>query len=329
MPEWGLGGGEVVVPVLNTVLRRRILLIYLTVCLCFYALAILSSLGRSDAWGEWIATSLVGIGLVAALPRPATGWRYRVACACACAAPPIALISHTELAAQVWALIPLILIAVFVRSWHRTRTARVVTAALALGADVGLLIAPAPVPPLWLLMFPVCIMGIAEVIGLLHSALLDVGHRDPLTTVWNRAGLNRALDDLLPRARRRKEALAVIVLDIDDFKSVNDRDGHAAGDTVLTELAARWTAQVPDGALVTRLGGDEFVIVLTGYDESRARRLADTLSGDGPIRVSNGVAVGAAYDTAAFTGLLAAADRDLYLAKGNKPRPPADEAPAL
>ena len=154
------------VPVLNTVLRRRILLIYLTVCLIFYVLAILSSLGRTDAWGEWIATSLVAIGLLAAAPRPATGWRYRVALFCACAAPPIALISHTELAAQVWALIPLILIAVFVRSWHRTRTARLVTAALGLGADAGLLIAPAPVPPLWLLMFPVCIMGIAEVIGL-------------------------------------------------------------------------------------------------------------------------------------------------------------------
>ncbi|MGU3652938.1 diguanylate cyclase domain-containing protein [Mycolicibacterium sp. A43C] len=315
-------------PVLNTVLRRRILLIYLTVCLIFYALATLASLDRNDAWGERIATSLVTIGLLAALRRPAVGWRYRVALFCGCTAPPIALISHTELAAQVWALIPLILIAVFVRSWHRTRTARMIAVALGLAADVGLVIAPVAAPPLWLLMFPVCIMGIAEVIGLLHSALLDVAHRDPLTAVWNRAGLYRELADLLPRARRRKDPLAVIVLDIDDFKSVNDRDGHAAGDTVLTELAARWTTQVPDSALVTRLGGDEFVIVITGYDESRARVLADTLSGDGPIRVSNGVAVGAAYDTAAFTGLLAAADRDLYLAKGNKPRPPADEAPA-
>lgn len=329
MPEWGLGGGEVVVPVLNTVLRRRILLIYLTVCLLFYALATLASLDRADAWGERIATSLVTIGLLAALPRPTVGWRYRVALFCGCTAPPIALISHTELAAQVWALIPLILIAVFVRSWHRTRTARVIAAALGIGADVGLVIAPAAAPPLWLLMFPVCIMGIAEVIGLLHAALLDVAHRDPLTAVWNRAGLYRELADLLPRARRRKDPLAVIVLDIDDFKSVNDRDGHAAGDTVLTELTERWTTQVPDGALVTRLGGDEFVIVLTGYDESRARALAEALSGDGPIHVSNGVAVGAAYDPAAFAGLLAAADRDLYLAKGNKPRPPADEAPAL
>lgn len=329
MPEWGLGGGEVVVPVLNTVLRRRLLLIYLSVCLAFYALAVLTSLGRTDSWGDRAATAVVVIGLVAATPRPADGWRYRVALFCACTAPPIALISHIELAAQVWALIPLILIAVFVRSWHRTRTARMIAAALGLGSDVGLLIAPAPVPPLWLLMFPVCIMGIAEVIGLLHSALIDVAHRDPLTTVWNRAGLSRALDDLLPRARRRKELVGVIVLDIDDFKSVNDRDGHAAGDTVLTVLTDRWTTQVPASALVARFGGDEFVIVITGYDEVRARELADTLSGNGPIRVSNGVAVGAAYDPAAFAELLAAADRDLYLAKGNKPRPPADEAPAL
>lgn len=323
------GGDGVGVPVLNTVLRRQMLLIYLTTGLVLYVLAIATAFGRPDAWGEWISVALSVVGLLAAVPRQLCGWRYTVALVCACIAPLAAVLGHQEPAAQVWALVPLILIAVFVRSWHRPTTARVVGALLAAGVSLGMWIAPAPVPWLWYLLFPVCILGAAELLGLLHAALMEAALRDPLTAVWNRAGLNRELDDLLPRARRRGESLAVIVLDIDDFKSVNDRDGHAAGDSVLMQLTRRWTRQLPASALVGRLGGDEFVAIVSGYDESQARALADTLRGDGPVHVSTGIAVGPAYEPGSFAKMLTEADRDLYRLKNvRKSSPPADEAPA-
>ena len=297
------------------------LLIYLTTGLVLYVLAIATAFGRPDAWGEWISVALSAVGLLAAVPRPLCGWRYTVALVCACIAPLAAVLGHQEPAAQVWALIPLILIAVFVRSWHRPMTGRLVGALLAAGVIAGMWVAPAPVPWLWFLLFPVCILGAAELLGLLHAALIEAALRDPLTSVWNRAGLNRELDHLLPRARRRGDSLAVIVLDIDDFKSVNDRDGHAAGDTVLMQLTRRWTRQLPASALVGRLGGDEFVAIVSGYDESQARALADTLSGDGPVHVSTGIAVGPAYEPGSFAKMLTEADRDLYrlknIRKGN------------
>lgn len=315
-------------PVLNTVLRRRMLLIYLIAGLSMYILAIVTAFGRADARGEWISAVVTALGLVVALPRPLCGWRYTAALACACIAPLAAVLGHREPAAQVWALIPLILIAVFVRSWHRPTSARLIGGVLAAGICFAMWVAPAPVPPLWFLLFPVCILGAAEVLGLLHTALIEAALRDPLTAVWNRAGLNRELDDLLPRARRRGEALAVIVLDIDDFKAVNDRDGHAAGDTVLMHLTQRWTRQLPASALVGRLGGDEFVAIMCGYDETQTRALADSLGGDGPVPVSTGIAVGPGYEPASFARMLTEADRDLYRQKSaRKGGPPACEAP--
>lgn len=320
-------GDDMGVPVLSTVLRRRMLLSYLTTCLVLYATA--AAVGRPEAWGERIYAALIVAGLLAALSRPLHGWRYAVALACACAAPLSAVPGQQEPAALVWALVPLILIAVVVRSWHRTTTARLIGAVLCAGIMLGMWLAPAPVPALWFLMFPVCILGATELLGLLHTALIEAALHDPLTSVWNRARLHRELDDLLPRARRRGESLAVIVLDIDDFKSVNDRDGHAAGDAVLIELTRRWTRLLPPTALVGRLGGDEFVAVVSGFDENRAGALADTLSGDGPVHVSTGVAIGPAYDPVSFARLLGEADRNLYrLKNARKSGPPPDEAPA-
>lgn len=312
---------------LNTVLRRRMLLIYLGTASVLYVLAIVTAAGRPDIWGERISAVLSALGLLAALPRPLRGWRYAVALVCACVAPVVAVLGHREPAAQVWVLVPLILIAVFVRSWHRARTARIVGALLAAGVLVGIWSAPAPVPVLWYVLFPVCILGAAELQGLMHAALVEAALRDPLTAAWNRAGLNKALDDLLPRARRRGESLAVIVLDIDDFKTVNDRDGHAAGDTVLTQLTRRWTRQLPGTALLGRLGGDEFMAVVAGYDGVRAHALAHTLSGVGPVHVSTGVAVGPAYDPDSFAALLAEADRDLYRLKNARKSSESDEVP--
>ena len=95
------------------------------------------------------------------------------------------------------------------------------------------------------------------------EAIERLAHRDTLTGLANRYTLEARLDQLVADARRHNRCLAVIFLDMDNFKSVNDTLGHGIGDQFLRQVAQRLTASVRENDIVARLGGDEFVIVLT------------------------------------------------------------------
>ena len=85
---------------------------------------------------------------------------------------------------------------------------------------------------------------------------------DPLTLLPNRVYLKDRLDSLLAQARRNQRLMAVLFIDLDNFKTINDSLGHHAGDLLLREIALRLSAAVRQGDIVARLGGDEFVVVL-------------------------------------------------------------------
>ncbi|MGH8980134.1 MAG: putative bifunctional diguanylate cyclase/phosphodiesterase [Acidimicrobiales bacterium] len=101
-------------------------------------------------------------------------------------------------------------------------------------------------------------------IEMLHRRLAELALRDPLTGLPNRTLLIDQLDRALARLSRQPAALGLVFVDVDDFKAVNDVYGHACGDAVLVELAARLIAGVRPGDVVARLGGDEFVVLLEG-----------------------------------------------------------------
>ena len=143
---------------------------------------------------------------------------------------------------------------------------------------------------------------------------------DPLTGLGNR----RALEVNTPTG-----TYALISLDLDHFKAVNDIFGHAAGDTVLTRVSGALTSSVRDGDAVFRLGGEEFLITLPGADESSALTIAERirvrvrqlhledLAPDGRITVSEGVATVINADADAFPHALQQADVALYQSKEN------------
>ncbi|GAB7067424.1 GGDEF domain-containing protein [Mycobacterium hodleri] len=299
-------------------LRRRMLIGYLGILVTLYAAAVVSSPDYASSRGEVGAVALCVVGLALAVPGSLRGWRYVCAAACVGAAPMVASLFHEQPVAQVWAVVPLMFVTIYLRTWHPLPAARALAVLVAACASATLEIAPAEVPGLWLVVYAVCIIGAPEVFGLLNASLVDAALRDPLTSVWNRAGVDRQAGVLIVRAQRRAEPIAVIVLDVDHFKSINDRYGHAVGDRVLGDLASRWTSQLPSSAVIGRMGGDEFVVVVGGYDEDRARALADALGNEHEVGVTTGVAVGRSFDDATLADLISAADEDLYRRKRSR-----------
>jgi diguanylate cyclase (GGDEF)-like protein len=101
--------------------------------------------------------------------------------------------------------------------------------------------------------------------------------RDVLTPVLNRRAFMRELGRISTFAARYGADASLVYLDLDGFKSVNDRFGHAAGDTALRAVAERLTAHIRDSDIVGRLGGDEFAVIMVQADEATAQAKADSL----------------------------------------------------
>jgi diguanylate cyclase (GGDEF)-like protein/PAS domain S-box-containing protein len=154
-----------------------------------------------------------------------------------------------------------------------------------------------------------------------HQAL-----HDPLTGLANRALFHAELRRMRARAERDGTALAVLLVDLDRFKQVNDTHGHAVGDRLLVEVARRLQAVVREGDLVARLGGDEFAVLAPGRCATAAfgalaQRVVEELRKpirDGKATLEPSASVGLTVfpdDTGDGEGLLLNADRALYAAK--------------
>jgi diguanylate cyclase (GGDEF)-like protein/PAS domain S-box-containing protein len=103
--------------------------------------------------------------------------------------------------------------------------------------------------------------------------IYKLAHHDALTGLANRSLLHAHLSEALARARRAGGTLAVLCLDLDGFKAINDLHGHAAGDALLREVAARLSHNVRETDTVARLGGDEFVVLQTDPGQPEAARI--------------------------------------------------------
>lgn len=160
-----------------------------------------------------------------------------------------------------------------------------------------------------------------------HERLEEMAHLDPVTGLANRNRFDEVLPLALKRADRQHSALALLFLDLDHFKAVNDQHGHAAGDAVLREFGRRLVAGVRATDTVARLAGDEFVVLLEGVNGSEdAEQVADKIveqvrapmAVDGiELRVSTsiGIALHPHGGELAPATLLRRADEALYEAK--------------
>lgn len=154
----------------------------------------------------------------------------------------------------------------------------------------------------------------------------NVANHDPLTGLGNRALFGSLLRQAVGRAERGQNQLALLYVDLDKFKPVNDQYGHEAGDELLKQVADRLKACVRNADCVTRLGGDEFGVILEGSDAKfAAQRVAKAMVGaiNMPFKLQQAeVKIGCSIGAAVFPengkddeNLLNAADEAMYAAK--------------
>jgi diguanylate cyclase (GGDEF)-like protein len=157
--------------------------------------------------------------------------------------------------------------------------------------------------------------------------LEHLAHHDSLTGLANRAKLYRVLSEVLSGERSGKDGLALLYLDLDGFKGVNDTYGHDAGDEVLKQVSDRLLSQVRSNDLVARLSGDEFVIMINSTTKQSVSILAERLVAliqkeiiykgrQLKVGVSIGVHFVEDYDKS-MDELLKAADTAMYQAKAS------------
>ena len=166
----------------------------------------------------------------------------------------------------------------------------------------------------WLLITGTCLVGGLVVRQLVGQVRAEAG-RDPLTGLLNRRSMLEHLARDRRRSERTGEPLAVVMLDLDLFKELNDRAGHMEGDRYLRDLATMWMSELRGGDILARLGGDEFVVVMPDCTLERACDVADRLRSLTTEECTASAGAAEWRTGLSVDELLGAADAALYRAK--------------
>ncbi len=173
-----------------------------------------------------------------------------------------------------------------------------------------------------LLLTIVIVNIIIGVVSDLHGKLLAQTITDPLTGAFNRRHMETCLDEAIERQRRNGTPAALLLIDIDHFKGVNDHFGHAAGDSVLRTVVALIADRVRRLDRLFRIGGEEFLLLLPDTDAAAALSVAEELRGliaaasmPGAPRVTVSIGVAALDAGQSMDGWMQEADTALYQAK--------------
>lgn len=160
----------------------------------------------------------------------------------------------------------------------------------------------------------VAVLRLVERVGALLDRLAILARTDELTGLANRRAWDEALEHGLALTRRSGRPLTVALLDLDDFKALNDTVGHLAGDRMLRAAAAKWRGELREADTLARWGGDEFAVLLIDCDQAEAGAVIERMRAS---ELSPPFSAGFSSYRAGATGaeLLAEADAELYRVK--------------
>ena len=148
--------------------------------------------------------------------------------------------------------------------------------------------------------------------------MAHLANHDYLTGLANRAFFRAAAEREMALAARGKRVFVLVMLDMDDFKVVNDTRGHLAGDALLIELAQTWQAQLRRSDVLSRFGGDEFALLMPSTTRQQGEQVLARIRAAHPASWSAGTVEWDGDDS--FEQMLRRADRNLYEAKANRGR---------
>jgi diguanylate cyclase (GGDEF)-like protein len=184
-------------------------------------------------------------------------------------------------------------------------------AGVGLAAGLALLREPGGLAA-WMFTFGTGVVA-GAIVGHLTSLLRRSARMDPLTGVANRLAWEEAVEQEMVTARRHRRPLTIVVVDLDDLKTINDENGHQAGDDALCDLVQALQEQIRQSDLVARLGGDEFGLALPDTSPEDAETMLGRVRQSTACRFSAGIG---AWDSSEPLGAaVARVDAALYLAK--------------
>jgi len=222
-------------------------------------------------------------------------------------------------AGQITTGVILLLLAVVVSTFQRGWWLVAQVGGYCAAFTVAVAINPVDLLPLFIAVYLASMVSICTIAFLSSGqerALREVerlADHDALTGVLNRRGTLSRAASLRALAERSGRPTAVIAIDLDDFKAVNDARGHQAGDALLADLALAWGSVVRAGDVLGRTGGDEFVVVAPFTDLEGARRLTARMRQAYAYPWTAGIAIWQAAES--FDSVLRRADREMYRRK--------------
>ncbi|WP_084350701.1 GGDEF domain-containing protein [Millisia brevis] len=296
---------------------------YFVVTTVLYAAAFVGFLGgNGGSGGVWLGASavvgLVGIGIVHFTPKPLP--RRVLGLVTVLAIVGIMLVFATDdlfvtnlLAAQA-----AIFLAMHIGASWSERMSWIWEAILIAGIIGAAFLSPAQAHWVVYVMIAMGVVIACEAFSAFARRMRYSALHDPLTGLLNRLGIEQTVESMLPVYSARALPVTMAVIDLDNFKQVNDRFGHIAGDVLLSRVAEAWRSQLRNGEVLGRLGGDEFVLFMPGVREHDAEVVLERLRQSHAAGWSAGTVCLTAVQR--WAELYRAADAELYRAKRRRPK---------